>query len=134
MKGGDIIELTYNHNTLGTGVFFVKSAEDNTFDLGGFRKSDDENMIAGNGEVISIMNQKRWKFECTLAWDMNLNQSLENLVALAESPEEADWTISHINGVVYGGNGSPVGDLKGNGNAATIALIISGGGKLKKLT
>ena len=32
--GGDIVELTFNHPTLGSGIIFPKSAEDSTFDLG----------------------------------------------------------------------------------------------------
>jgi hypothetical protein len=35
--GGDILEVTYAHETLGSGTFFPKSGEDSTFDLGGFR-------------------------------------------------------------------------------------------------
>ena len=133
MTGGDILEITFNHPTLGSGTIFPKSAEDSTFDLGGFRSNDDANMIAGNGEMIDQMNRVRWSLECTVAWDMNIDLTLEKINSLASSPELASWTISHINGSVYGGKGKPVGDIQGNGNASTFTLKISGRDKLKKL-
>lgn len=131
--GGDIRELTYQHPTLGSGVIFAKAAEDSTFDLGGFRSNDDANMVDGGGNMIDQINQVRWSVETTVSWDMNNRDELSKLVELAGSPVQADWTISHINGTVYGGKGKPVGDLQGNGNAATFTLKVSGGGALKKI-
>lgn len=131
--GGDITEITWNHPTLGSGVMYPKAGEDSTFDLGGFRANDDANSIDGGGNMIDQLNRVRWSLESTIAWDMNTDLTLEKIVALAGSPEQADWTISHVNGSVYGGKGKPVGDLQGAGNAATFALKISGGGKLKKI-
>jgi len=131
--GGDILEVTYNHPTLGSGTIFPKAAEDSTLDLGGFRGNDDANMIDGSGGTIRQLNRARWSAEVTVAWDMNSRTELEKLTALAGDPVEADWTFSHINGTVYGGTGAPVGDMQGNGNAATFTLKVSGGGKLKKI-
>lgn len=131
--GGDILEITFNHPDVGSGVIFAKSAEDSTFDRGGFRSSDDANMITGSGEVIDQMNRVRWSFETVVAWDMNEREDLEKVVALASSTIPADWTFSSINGTVYGATGKPVGDLQGNGNAATFTLKISGGGTMKKI-
>jgi hypothetical protein len=131
--GGDIIEITWNHPTLGTGVLYPKAAEDTTFDLGGLRSADDANMIAGNGEMIDQMNRVRWSFEGTIANDMNTRNDAEKMVALAGSPVLADWTLTHINGTVWGGTGKPVGDIQPNGNAATFTLKISGSGVLKKI-
>ena len=54
--GGDITEITYNHPTIGSGVFYPKAAEDNTFDTGGLRSDDDANMIDGAGNMIDKMN------------------------------------------------------------------------------
>lgn len=131
--GGDIIEITYNHPTIGSGVLYPKAAEDNTFDPGGFRSADDQNMIDGAGNMIDKMNRGRWSFEGSISWDMNAAQELEQLVALASSPVQADWTFSHINGTVYAGKGKPVGDIKGNGNTANLPLKISGGSVLKQI-
>jgi len=131
--GGDIVEITYNHPTLGSGTLFPKASEDSTYDLGGPRGNDDANMVTGNGQTIRQLNNVRWTFEVTLAWDMNSKEDLEKLTKMAGDPDEADWTFSHINGTIYSGKGSPVGDIKGNGNTSTTPLKVSGGGKLKKI-
>lgn len=132
--GGDIIEITYNHSTLGSGTIYAKSAEDSTFDLGGFRSADDNNMVDGGGNMIDQMNRGRWKFGVSVSWDMNSVDELGKINDLAASPVQADWTISSINGTVWGGKGKPVGDYEGNGNQATFPLVLSGGGKLKKIS
>jgi hypothetical protein len=131
--GGDILELTFNHPTIGSGVVFAKAGEDNTFDAGGLRTGDDANMIDGGGNMIQQMNRVRWSFEATTSWDMNTREDLEKCVAMSSSPVQADWTISHVNGVVWGGKGKPVGDLQGNTNQATFTLKLSGGGILEKI-
>ena len=131
--GGDITEITYNHPTLGTGVIFPKAAEDSTYDLGGLRSSDDDNMVDGGGNMIDQMNRRRWSFEVLVAWDMNGRQDLEKLTDLAASPVQSVWTFTHINGTVYGGTGKPVGDMQGNGNQATFTLKVGGGSLLKKI-
>jgi hypothetical protein len=131
--GGDITEITFNHPTLGSGVIYPKAAEDSTFDLGGLRSNDDANMVDGSGEMIDQMNRVRWKLGVTVAWDMNEENDLQKMADLAASPQQADWTITSINGTVWGGKGKPVGDYEGNGNAATFPLTISGGRKLAKI-
>lgn len=132
--GGDILEITYNHPSLGDGVIFAKANEDSTFDLGGFRSNDDADMIDGSGTMIDQINRKRWKFGVTVSWDMNSANELDKIVDLAGSPVPADWTISSVNGSVWGGQGKPVGDYEGNGNNPTFSLLLSGGGKLKKIS
>tara|TARA_R110001632_G_scaffold89055_7_gene192195 strand:+ start:2059 stop:2469 length:411 start_codon:yes stop_codon:yes gene_type:complete len=131
--GGDILEITYNHTTLGVGTLYPKSNEDSTFDQGGFRSNDDANMIDGAGNMIDQINRVRWSLECSLSWDMNEREDLDRLVSLAGSPITADWTITHANGSVWKGKGKPVGDLQGNGNTANFSLKLSGGGKLSKI-
>lgn len=131
--GGDILEITYNHRTLGTGSWKPKANEDSTFDPGGFRGNDDANQVDGGGATIRQLNQVRWFFEGTIAWDANLTNELDQAKQLAANPDEADWTITSINGTVWGGKGAPVGDINGDGNAATMAIKISGGGALKKI-
>src|SRR6056297_3472914 len=109
--GGDIIEITYNHPTLGQGVLLPKSNESFTLDLGGFRSNDDANMIDGGGQMIDQINRQRWSGEGTIAVD-ELQETQENMTALAGSPQLADWTFTHVNGTVYGGKGKPVGDIQ----------------------
>lgn len=124
--GGDIIEVTYNHPTLGSGTFFPKSSEASTYDTGGFRSKDEANAIDGSGTPIDTMNQVRGSFESVIANDMNTNQELEKAVALAESPVPATWVFSCINGVSYSGSGKPVGDLTGDVDKATFKLKVAG--------
>ena len=131
--GGDIIEITYNHPTIGSGVIFAKSAEDSTVNPGGFRSQDDANMITGNGEMINSMNNTRWSVETTVANDANNRKDLENMVALTSDPKDASFVISWINGINYAGTGRPVGDLAANFNKATFTLKLSGGGVLKQI-
>jgi hypothetical protein len=131
--GGDIIEITYNHPTIGTGIWFPKAAEDSIFDPGGLRGTDDANMVDGSGKTIRQINRVRWSFEGTVSWDANVADELSQAKALAGDPVEGDWTITSINGTVWKGKGAPVGDIQGNGNAATMAIKLSGGGELKKI-
>jgi len=125
--GGDILEITYNHPTLGQGVLLPKSNESFTLDLGGFRSNDDANMIDGGGQMIDQINRVRWSGEGTIAVD-ELQETQENMTALAGSPQLADWTFTHVNGTVYGGKGKPVGDIQVDKNVNTMTLKISGGG------
>jgi hypothetical protein len=129
---GDIIEITYNHPTIGSGVFFPKAAEDSTFDPGGFRGNDDANQIDGGGNMITQLNQVRWSFEGPISWDMNVSNELETLNKLSASPLNAEWTITHVNGTVWAGTGRPVGDIQGNGNTGMITLKLAGGKGMKK--
>lgn len=131
--GGDIIEITSNHPILGSITLFPKSSEDSTFNTGGFRAEDDMAKIAGDGSSIRTLNRNRWSVELPIAWDMNDANEIDKLTALAESPVESDWTFTSINGTVWGGKGSPVGEIPGNGNTVLITLKVSGGGKLAKI-
>lgn len=131
--GGDIIEVTYNHPTLGSGVFYPKAGEESKYDLGGIRSNDDNKMIDGSGTMIDQMSRIRWGFEVPISWDANNAKELEKLVGMAASPVPADWTFTSINGTVYAGKGKPVGDYNGNGNAVTISLKVGGGGILKQI-
>lgn len=131
--GGNITELTCNHPTEGSVVLQVKAAEDNTYDLGGVRGNDDANFVTGNGTTIRSLNMRGWRVNVTVAWDMNTQLDLQKVVRMAGSPLEGDWTITSINGSIYGGKGSPLGDLSANVNNATFPMVIGGGGELKKI-
>ena len=131
--GGDVLDITCKH-PLGDGVFFAKANEDSMYDFGGFRSDDDANMVDGSGQMIDKINQTRWAFEATISHDANTKQELAKLALYARSPVQGVWTISHVNGTVYTGTGKPVGDLSANGNAATIALKLAGGGSLAKIS
>jgi hypothetical protein len=132
--GGDLLEISYKHLTLGEGTWFPKSTEDGTVDPGGYRSNDDANMITGDGQMIDQMNRIRWSFEGVVGWDMATNDELNQARSLASSPILADWTITHINGTVWAGKGKPVGDIQGNTNTAQMSVKISGGGQLTKIS
>lgn len=133
MTGGDVIEITFNHPTLGSGIIFPKSNEDSTYDLGGLRSNDDANGVDGGGNLIDEMTRVRWSLEATVAWDMNVKKDLELVTAMAGSAVPAVWTWENVNGIVYRATGKPVGDMAGNGKAATFPLKISGGGTAKQI-
>ncbi|NCX55603.1 MAG: hypothetical protein EBW87_00170 [Burkholderiaceae bacterium] len=130
---GDITEILVNHPTVGSKVLFPKSGTDSTLDTGGFRTQDNDDDIDGGGRNIQRKNRKRWSAEVTLAWDMNTSDELDYLTKLAQSSVEADFTITHINGTVWGGKGSIVGDIKGNGNTAELPAKFAGGNRLQRI-
>ena len=128
---GDILEITFNNPDVGQGVFFPKAGEGNTYDLGGFRNSDDANGIAGNGEIIVTKNQVRGFFEVVVANDMNGRRDAENMAKLAASTKLTAWTFTVINGSVFGVNGVPVGDIAPDINAGTFSIKVAG--KVKQI-
>lgn len=131
--GGDVLEITYNHPTLGSGTWMPKAGEDFTINLGGITGSDDENNVSGGGSNIKILSRRRWSMEGSIEWDANIANELEQAANLAAHPVDAEWTITLINGTVWAGQGSVVGDVQGSTNSATIGLKIAGGGKMKKI-
>lgn len=131
---GDILEITYNHPTIGSGTLYCKVNEDSQVDLGGYRSEDDDSMTTSDGQMIDKINAKRWSYEAPpIAWDMTETDELGKLVQLSASPIPADWTITSISGVIWGGKGKPVGDLKGSTNTGQIPLKLAGGGQLKQI-
>tara|TARA_R110000787_G_scaffold231673_1_gene339028 strand:+ start:903 stop:1310 length:408 start_codon:yes stop_codon:yes gene_type:complete len=132
--GGDLIEATSSHPTLGNDVFFFKGSEDGTFNIGGFSSNDDNAMVDGSGEMIDIINRKLWSVEGTISWDMNKGGSLAKLQALSSHVVQSNWTFSHANYTIYSGKGKPVGDLAGNTGQATLGIKIQGGGKLSEVS
>lgn len=133
--GGDIREITYNHEVIGSGTLFCKAGEDGTIDLGGFRVNDDANSVTGDGQMIVQLNNTLGSFETPpIAWDMTDADELNKLTLLTESPINADWTFSVAGGAIFGGKGRPVGDIQGNTNTAQIGLKLAFEGKIKKLS
>ena len=124
---GDITEITYNHPTLGTGTFFPKAGEGNTYDPGGIRTADDAAMVAGDGSAIWQKNRVRGSFEAVIQNDQNERNDAQIIADLQADPEEADWTFSVINGTVFSGKGIPVGDIAPDINAGTVTLKVASG-------
>jgi len=124
--GGDFSEVRVSHPTLGDHVFYPKSNEGNPRDPGGFRTSDDANMVSGDGEPIWQMNQVRGSIEVVCADDVNTREDSDFASQLAGDPTPADWIFSHISGVTWGMNGKPVGDIQPDSNAGTFTMKIAG--------
>jgi len=131
--GGDLIQVTCNHPTLGNFTFATKSNESYTLDPGGKRSSDDANMVTGNEIMIDQVNAVRWSFEGPIVADFISGNEIDNLPSLSENFELATWTFTHISGVVWRGRGKYVGDIQVDTNTAVITGKISGGGRLEKL-
>lgn len=132
-QGGDLLEITCNHPTLGNFNFATKSNESYTLDPGGNRSNDDANAVTGNGIFIDQVNKVRWSFEGPLVADFDSNNEIENLPLLAQSSELGTWTFSHISGAVWRGRGKFVGDIQVDTNTSQITSKIAGGGKIEKL-
>jgi hypothetical protein len=124
--GGDIIEVTYNHPTVGQGVFLVKANEDATIIRGGFKTNDDANQVDGRGTPIIQKNRSVGSIELPpITWDMIDQDELDKLQQMSNSALPADWTISHISGAIWGGSGWVVGDLSASTNTALITVKIN---------
>ena len=130
--GGDIIEITFSHPVVGSGILLPKAGEASTYDTGGFRTDDDNNGVDGGGNAIRVMKRSRWSAEAVISNDMNTKQEYEKVVKMAGDPQAGTWTLTNINGTVYQATGFPVGDLKLDTMASTFSLKIAGGQKMVK--
>lgn len=122
LVGGDLIDATYNHPTVGSGTLFFKSNEDATIIQGGFATNDDANQITGSGTLIVQKNRRAGSIELPpIAWDMTDINELDKLQQMSNSSLLADWTFTHVSGAIFGGKGVLVGDIAGSTNTATIS-------------
>lgn len=128
--GGDMIEITCNHPTLGSFNFSTKSNESYTVDPGGIRSNDDANSVTGAGIYLDQMNRVRWSFEGPLMVDFKNDTERDALTKLTKSAELGTWTFSHISGAIWRGKGKPVGDITFDTNNAQMTSKIAGGGEL----
>jgi hypothetical protein len=133
--GGDIREITCNHDdpAIGTRIFRVKQGADTSFDPGGLRTDDDKAGVDGGGRNVKKMTRGRWSVKTVITWDMNGVNELDALEKIAASILDADWTFEHVNGTVWAGKGTVVGEVEGNGQSAEIPIVFQGGGKLSKI-
>lgn len=131
--GGDIVDISVAHDTVGVFSLRAKSNEDGTRDLGGFRNNDDTNGVDGGGQNIIIKNRFRWMFEATVSSDDNVAEDMQKIVDVAASPLEANFTFTFASGVTMGATGTFVGDIQDATNTATMTIKMSGAGQLIKL-
>lgn len=126
--GGEVLEIVCKHS-LGTFRFLPKGEEDFTVDLGGIRN---EVMVTASGQTIQKKKRAPWSIDGNVTIDIN-SEGAENINRLAESTEEGIWSITHISGAVYRGQGVPVDDLNFTTAEAQFKLKASGGGKLSPI-
>lgn len=126
--GSDILEVTYNHPVIGQGTFQCKAGEGVTIDLGGVRSGDDRQNVTGGGKRINVQTMNCSQFTLTpVAWDKTGKDELKQLNKLVADPIGAVWTVAFLDGNVYRmQNGTPVGDIAGEGYNATIPLTLQG--------
>lgn len=122
---GDIRELTFNHPTIGNGIFHPKAGEGNTFDPGGIRSNDDAAQITTTGEIIDQLSFVRGSMEIVVENDTDIRLDWENARKLAADPTPATWTVTMMNGSVYVGVGKPVGDIQADLQAGTMTLKLA---------
>jgi hypothetical protein len=125
--GGDIIEVTYNHPTLGTGFFKAVVGEANTFQPGGFMNSDEETGLNAQGGLIIDKTRTRAFFEIVVESDLNVDEDLIRAKALAENTAPANWSISIVNGTIWSGSGVPVGAMDADIKASRFTLKVASG-------
>lgn len=123
--GGDIIEVTFNNNLVGSFTFKPKAGEGNTYDLGGIRTMDDNKSITSSGEGIYTQNNQMGFLQVLVANDMNVRKDLENLAKSAAALVETTVTFTVINGVTYRGKGMVVGDLTADIDKSTVPVKIA---------
>jgi hypothetical protein len=133
--GGDIREITCNHDdpAIGTRIFRVKQGADTSFDPGGIRTDDDKAGVDGGGRMVKKMTRGRWSLKTTLTWDMNTVNELEVLRLIAAAIADGDVTVEHVNGTVWAGKGTVVGEVEGNGQSGEIPIVFQGGGIMRKI-
>lgn len=125
---GDCYEITCNHNN-NTYRYSPKANESFNIDRGGIRANDDMNQLTANGKMMSQLNNARWAVDGPIADE---SDSTDTLILMAGSPSLGNWQFAMTSGVIYKGVGRPVGDIASDHNAGTIALKVSGAGKLEK--
>lgn len=119
---GDVVELTWSNSDLGSGRFFPKAGEGNTFDPGGVRNSDEQMGIAGNGDLMVTKNRVRGSFEIVCENDTVIRNDAQVAADLSESSALTTWTVRLINGSVFKGTGTIVGDITPDINAGTFTI------------
>ena len=135
MISGDILSMKVDNPNLGSRTLFPVANTDSTIDYGGFKANDDKNSIDGGGRPIDRRNRARWSAKMTVSWNMTdtNGDELSYITALLQDMSQSTFTISHINGSVWSGQGVLVGENTGAGQDAQIEVTAMGGGILSKV-
>ncbi len=132
--GGDCVEVVITSATLGSLRLDPKGSEDVEIDFGGYVNGDSDDSVTGSGTSINTKNRKRWSVPVPPCGWGKEPDTLEQLQLFADEVNEQTFVFTFIDGSVFKGTGSIVGDLKGNKNAGTInSFKAAGGGKLERI-
>lgn len=126
---GDITEIKFIHEEVGSKIFSVKSGESANMDLGGY--SNDYSMN-GNSTGHAIKTAKPWSVD-SIQVDITPDGTLEFLQDITNNVIEGIIEISAIDGSVYKGKGTIIGDLKKDTLNGYATIEVRGAGKLEKI-
>lgn len=134
--GSGVLEVTYNNPQVGQGTLYPKDGEDYKIDLGGKRSDDDTGNATTSGKRINKISVVCSKFELPpIAWDKTSKNELGIVQKLAGATVGTTFTVTCLDGNVFQmQNGYPVGDLEGEGMAATIAVTLQGDPDASKIS
>ena len=62
-SGGDLKEMTWQNDDVGSGRYFFKGGVTTSIDKGGLLTSDDAQNVDTGGNFIDIKTTKPWSFE-----------------------------------------------------------------------
>lgn len=125
-------EVNAVHSVAGNRKFDLKSGEDSELDRGGLRIVDDENNRSASGKLIVQYENKQPYIQFTCLVDGDLEDYIQDLIANSDQ-EIPQWTLTHISGDIYTGNGVIVGDVKPNRNAGTVQIKVAFEDELLKI-
>lgn len=122
---GDILQIAFDHDELGSFIFENKSGSDSTFSKGGFKSDDDDGNITSSGQRIDKMNRIPWMFEVEVGAD---DAVLDYTQAASQNPIEGTLTVTYMSGMVRTGSGKPTGDIIQNTQQGTMTVKFQGSG------
>jgi hypothetical protein len=117
-------EVNCQHSRAGNRKFDLKSGEDSELDRGGYRIADDENNRTASGKLILQYENKMPYIQFTCVVVAETEDYIQDLIKDSVS-EIANWTLTHVSGDIYTGNGVIVGDVKPNRNAGTVQIKVA---------